>query len=121
MEISNIRIHLITKPTRDNCIAYASFAINGGNIQIGITGIRIIKIGNKLYLAMPQRIDSRGLNRDILFPNNKQTKEVLEKAIFKAYDNAVNSENINKPPNILTPKKSSAQESINYLNKHPNK
>ena len=50
--------------------------------------IRIIEGDNGLFIAMPSRQTSTGGYRDIAHPINKDTRQVFEKEIIEAYENA---------------------------------
>lgn len=52
-----------------------------------ITGIKIIDGKDGLFLAMPNRVLSDGSKRDIVYPLNKETRELFNKVIIDAYNN----------------------------------
>ena len=43
---------------------------------------------DKLFIAMPSRKYPDGEYRDVAHPINGETREMIEKAVFEAYDNA---------------------------------
>ena len=51
-----------------------------------IHGIRIIEGDNGLFIAMPSKKNSSGEYRDIAHPISRESREVLQKAIFEAYE-----------------------------------
>ena len=53
-----------------------------------IRDIRIIEGDNGLFIAMPSRQTSTGGYRDIAHPINSETRQVFEKEIIEAYENA---------------------------------
>ena len=55
---------------------------------IAIHDIRIIEGDNGLFIAMPSRQTSTGGYRDIAHPINSETRQVFEKEIIEAYENA---------------------------------
>ena len=50
--------------------------------------IRIIEGDNGLFIAMPSRKTSTGGYKDIAHPINKETRQMFEEAIIKAYNEA---------------------------------
>lgn len=57
-----------------------------------IHDIRIISGDNGLFIAMPSRKTATGGYRDIAHPMNSETRELFEKAILEAYENAEETE-----------------------------
>ena len=57
-----------------------------------VTGIRLIQGDDKMFIAMPSRKVSEGVYDDIAHPVNKETRQMFEDAIFKAYDELKNSD-----------------------------
>lgn len=55
---------------------------------IAIHDIRIIEGDNGLFIAMPSRQVATGGYRDIAHPINAETRQMFEKAILKAYEEA---------------------------------
>ena len=53
-----------------------------------IHDIRIIEGDNGLFIAMPSRQTSVGGYRDIAHPINTETRQMFEKEIIEAYNNA---------------------------------
>ena len=53
-----------------------------------VQDIRIIVGNNGLFIAMPSRQTFNGEHKDIAHPINKETREMFEKEILEAYDNA---------------------------------
>jgi stage V sporulation protein G len=53
-----------------------------------VKDIRIIQGEDKLFIAMPSRKYPDGEYRDVAHPINAETREMIEKAIFEAYENA---------------------------------
>jgi stage V sporulation protein G len=50
--------------------------------------IRIIEGDNGLFIAMPSRPTSTAGYRDTAHPINAETRQIFEKAILEAYENA---------------------------------
>jgi len=53
-----------------------------------VKDIRIIQGEDKLFIAMPSRKYPDGEYRDVAHPINGETREMIEKAILEAYDQA---------------------------------
>ena len=53
-----------------------------------VKDIRIIQGEDKLFIAMPSRKYPDGEYRDVAHPINGETREMIEKAVFEAYENA---------------------------------
>ena len=62
--------------------AIASIVINNA---IAINNIKIINGKNGLFIAMPSRKASNGEFKDIVYPINTETREIIEKAILTEY------------------------------------
>ena len=56
--------------------------------SFAVHDIRIIEGDNGLFIAMPSRQTSTGGYRDIAHPINSETRQVFEKEIIAAYENA---------------------------------
>ena len=50
--------------------------------------IRVIEGDNGLFIAMPSRQTATGGYRDIAHPINAETRQIFEKEIIEAYENA---------------------------------
>lgn len=62
--------------------AIASIVINNA---IAINNIKIINGKKGLFIAMPSRKASNGEFKDIVYPINTETREIIEKAILTEY------------------------------------
>jgi stage V sporulation protein G len=56
--------------------------------SFAIHDIRIIEGDNGLFIAMPSRKTATGGYRDIAHPINQEVRQMFEKEILKAYENA---------------------------------
>ena len=56
---------------------------------IAIHDIKVIQGHERLFVAMPNRLDDNGQSRDIVHPINYAARETLEKMILTAYENHV--------------------------------
>lgn len=53
-----------------------------------VRDIRIIDGDNGLFIAMPSKTTATGEHSDIAHPINKETRQMFEEAIIKAYNEA---------------------------------
>lgn len=81
MKITNINVRrtfneeklkAIVSVTIDNCLA--------------VHDIKLIQGETRLFVAMPNRMDSNGVFRDIVHPINPETRDSLESLILHAYE-----------------------------------
>ena len=90
MEITNIKIFKIKQ--RGALLGYANIKFNNAFI---IRGIKLLENErNGRFLAMPSRRlrQEKRAYRDLCHPLNQETRELITKAIFEAYDNLENTE-----------------------------
>lgn len=82
MEITKI---YITKIEQENSRlkGYATAIINDCFV---IHNIKIIEGKDRLFVAMPNRKDSKGEYKDIAHPINQETRVMFEEAIIKEYN-----------------------------------
>ncbi len=82
MKITNIKVSrtfnegklkAIVSVTIDNCLA--------------IHEIKIIQRDSRLFVAMPNRMDSNGVFRDIVHPIGSDARNAFEELIISAYEN----------------------------------
>ena len=74
IEKENSRMKGIASVVIDECFA--------------VHDIRVIEGDNGLFIAMPSRPTSTGGYRDTAHPINAETRQIFEKAILEAYENA---------------------------------
>ena len=74
IEKENSRMKGIASVLLDDCFA--------------VHDIRIIDGDNGLFIAMPSRPTSTGGYRDTAHPINAETRQLFEKTILEAYENA---------------------------------
>ena len=74
IEKENSRMKGIASVLLDDCFA--------------VHDIRIIDGDNGLFIAMPSRPTSTGGYRDTAHPINAEPRQIFEKAILEAYENA---------------------------------
>ena len=84
MNITDVRILKMTK--EGNMKAVASITIDN---ELAIHDIKIIEGEKGLFIAMPSRKTPEGEFRDIAHPISHESREVLQKAILDAYEEAL--------------------------------
>lgn len=60
--------------------------------QLALHDIKVIYAREKLFIVMPSRKNPDGTYRDIVHPINAEFRTQLEKAIFDAYEQALDEE-----------------------------
>ena len=64
-------------------IAIASVVINGA---ICINNIRVVKKEDKTFICFPNKRNPIGEYKDVVYPINNQTREIIQDAILKEYN-----------------------------------
>lgn len=86
MKITDVRVRIVNKEDA-KLKAVASITIDE---CIVVHDIKIIDGEKGLFVSMPNRKTPDGDYKDIVHPINTETREVLVKAIFAAYEEAKN-------------------------------
>ena len=81
MNITDVRIRKMTK--EGTMKAVASITIDN---DFAVHDIKIIEGENGLFIAMPSRKTPEGEYRDIAHPISKEARQVMQQAIFEAYE-----------------------------------
>lgn len=84
MKITSVNVRRIEKEG-SRMKAIASVLLDD---SFAIHDIRIIEGDNGLFIAMPSRKTATGGYRDIAHPINQEVRQMFEKEILKAYENA---------------------------------
>ena len=84
MKITDVRVRIVNKEDA-KLKAVASITIDE---CIVVHDIKIIDGEKGLFVSMPNRKTPDGDYKDIVHPINTETREVLVKAIFDAYEEA---------------------------------
>ena len=84
MKITSVTVHKIEKEN-SRMKGIASVLLDD---CFAVHDIRIIEGDNGLFIAMPSRPTSTGGYRDTAHPINAETRQIFEKAILEAYENA---------------------------------
>ena len=85
MKITDVRVRIVNKDDA-KLKAVASITIDE---CIVVHDIKIINGEKGLFVSMPSRKTPDGEYKDIVHPINTETREVLVKAIFAAYEKAL--------------------------------
>ena len=85
MKISDVRVRIV-KTDKSKIKASASITIDD---CIVVHDIKIINGEKGLFVSMPSRKTPDGEYKDIVHPINTETREILVKAIFDAYEKAL--------------------------------
>ena len=70
----------------DRLKAYVSITINESFV---VRDLKIIRGNNGLFVAMPSKKRKDGQFKDIAHPLNQETRDMLEKKIFEAYESEI--------------------------------
>lgn len=81
IEITEIRIRKIK--TNNRIIALATIEIDNCFV---VNDIKVLEGENGLFIGMPSRRTSNGEFRDIAYPINAETRQVIQNAIIEEYN-----------------------------------
>src|SRR6476620_6381627 len=85
MKITEIKIFPVNE---ERLKAYVSIIIEGCFV---VRDLKIINGNNGLFVAMPSKKRKDGQFKDIAHPLNPETREMIENAVFDAYEREVKS------------------------------
>ena len=88
MNITNVEISIVppgkNHASKAHLKAYASITLDGCFI---IRDLKVIRTRDKLFVAMPSKLDkNKNIHRDIAHPINKETRSLIQDAVFAEYD-----------------------------------
>lgn len=89
MQITDVRVRKVTKEGKMKAIV--SITLDN---EFVVHDIKVIEGQNGLFIAMPSRKTPDGEFKDIAHPINTDTREKIQLAILKAYEAAVEEENV---------------------------
>lgn len=87
MEITDIRIRLVTKAD-SKLKAVASFTIDDAFV---VHDVKVVEVEGDTFMAMPSKQGPDGKYRDIVHPKNTETRQMIEAAVLKAYEEEKNN------------------------------
>ena len=89
MTITDVRIRKIAAEGKMKAIVSITF-----DNEFVVHDIKVIEGQNGLFIAMPSRKTPDGEFKDIAHPINTDTMEKIQSSILKAYEAAVEEENV---------------------------
>ena len=89
MTITDVRIRKIAAEGKMKAIVSITF-----DNEFVVHDIKVIEGQNGLFIAMPIRKTPDGEFKDIAHPINTDTREKIQTSILKAYEAAVEEENV---------------------------
>ena len=89
MTITDVRIRKIEAEGKMKAIVSVTF-----DNEFVVHDIKVIEGQNGLFIAMPSRKTPDGEFKDIAHPINTDTREKIQTSILKAYEEAMEEENV---------------------------
>ena len=89
MNITDVRVRKITNEGKMKCIVSITF----DNLFV-VHDIKVVEGDKGLFIAMPSRKTPDGEFKDIAHPINTDTREKIQTSILKAYEEAMEEENV---------------------------
>lgn len=89
MTITDVRIRKIATEGKMKAIVFVTF-----DNEFVVHDIKVIEGQNGLFIAMPSRKTPDGEFKDIAHPINTDTREKIQNSILKAYEEAMEEENV---------------------------
>lgn len=89
MTITDVRIRKIATEGKMKAIVSVTF-----DNEFVVHDIKVIEGQNGLFIAMPSRKTLDGEFKDIAHPINTDTREKIQNSILKAYEEAMEEENV---------------------------
>lgn len=89
MTITDVRIRKIATEGKMKAIVSVTF-----DNEFVVHDIKVIEGQNGLFIAMPSRKTPDGEFKDIAHPINTDTREKIQTSILKAYEVAMEEENV---------------------------
>lgn len=98
MQITNVEITIVPpnkgRSSKGHLKAYASITIDECFI---VRDLKVIRTQDKLFVAMPSKLDkNKNIHRDIAHPINKETRAMIQQAVFDEYDKQVQQLKLNE-------------------------
>ena len=84
MKVTDIKIRKTF--TEGNIKAVVSVTLDD---FIAIHEIKVVQGNDRMFAAMPNKLDSNDVYRDIVHPISKEARNKLESIILKAYENYI--------------------------------
>lgn len=84
MQITDVRVRKAGKDD-GKLRAYCSVVIDG---MFVVHEVRVVEGSNGVFVAMPRRKTAEGEYRDLAHPITAEAREILQKAVLEAYQEA---------------------------------
>ncbi len=82
MKITSVKITIV--PNEERLKAYASITLDNCFV---VHDLKVIRTDDKLFVAMPsKRHKNKNVFRDIAHPLDKETRSLIQNAVFKQYE-----------------------------------
>lgn len=85
MKITEVNVFPVNE---ERLKAYVSLTIDDCFV---VRDLKVIKGNNGLFVAMPSKRRKDGQFKDIAHPLNQETRDMIEKAVFEAFEKEVKS------------------------------
>ena len=82
----DVAVRIYPSKTEGNPLAYASVTLGG---CFAVKGIRIMDSEKGVFVAMPDRKDSKGEYHEVCFPTTAEMREALNTAVMGEYHRVV--------------------------------
>ena len=89
MQITDVRVRKVAKEGKMKAVV--SITLDN---EFVVHDIKVIEGQNGLFIAMPSRKTPDGEFKDIAHPINTDTREKIQTSILKAYEEAMEEENV---------------------------
>ena len=87
MQITDVRVRKLTKDGKMKAVVSITL-----DDQFVIHDIKVIEGEKGLFVAMPSKQSGNGEFRDVAHPINAETRELLQRLILQAYEEAMNQQ-----------------------------
>ena len=87
MQITDVRVRLLNDSGKPKAVASVSF-----DDEFVVHDLKIVEGVNGLFIAMPSRRAKDGEFKDICHPTNNDMRTKIETAIYKVYNELIDSQ-----------------------------
>ena len=91
MNITNVKVHRLDG---DKVLALVSIEIDNDFI---VSGLKVLDGQNGIFVAMPNRKDSKGEYHDIAFPITKEARANIQRVVLDKFNSFDNEERFDPP------------------------
>lgn len=86
IEVTSVKIHKVIDDPKTALVGIASVVIDDSLL---IHNVRVLKIPEKMFVAMPNQKVDDGVYKDIVHPINAEARSIIENAVISAYTDYV--------------------------------